>query len=317
MAGHPDYNRLLTMTIEKIIPRVEDQIFGSKPFLFALTNFGNVETLDGGTTIEQPLMYAELRNQGSYSGADTFLTEEDEGHTRAVFEWKQYYAMLVLKNIDLAKNSGPSAVLRIVDQELRRAELSISEELDRIFLSDGTGNGGKDFTGIKKIVSDTIPYGGIDPTVGGNEWWRSKVTTSFGDLEDFTAYRNLYLDTSEGNDFITNFFTTQDIYAKTDELFEDRQRFEDPTMADQGFITISYHGVPITFDRNIDEGTLYGLNMKYLHLYKLGNTWFRQSDWKEPINQDIRMKKILLYGELACSNRKRQGVTTGITIPAA
>lgn len=29
------------------------------------------------------------------------------------------------------------------------------------------------------------------------------------------------------------------------------------------------------------------------------------------------MKKILLYGELACSNRKRQGVTTGITIPAA
>jgi len=166
------------MTIEKIIPRVEDQIFGSKPFLFALTNFGNVETLDGGTTIEQPLMYAELRNQGSYSGADTFLTEEDEGHTRAVFEWKQYYAMLVLKNIDLAKNSGPSAVLRIVDQELRRAELSISEELDRIFLSDGTGNGGKDFTGIKKIVSDTIPYGGIDPTVGGNEWWQSKVTTS-------------------------------------------------------------------------------------------------------------------------------------------
>lgn len=314
MAGHPDYNRLLTMTIEKVLPNVEDQIFGSKPFLFAITNFGNVVTLDGGTTIEQPLMYAELRNQGSYSGADTFMTEEDEGHTRAVYDWKQYYAMLVLKNIDLAKNSGTSAVMRIVDQELKRAELSISEELDRIFLADGTGNGGKDFTGIDKVVSATLSYGGIDPTLGGNDWWQSVITASFGAMTDFTALRDLYLDTSEGNDFITNFFTTQDIYSKIDTLFEDRQRFHDPTMANQGFATINFHEVPITFDRNIATGKLYGLNLKYLYLYKLGNTWFRTSDWKEPINQDIRMKKILLYGELACSNRKRQGLTSGITV---
>lgn len=316
MAGHPDYNRLLTMTLEKVIPTVEDNIFGSKPFLFAVTNFGNVETLDGGTTIEQPLMYAELRNQGSYSGADTFSTEEDEGHTRAVYNWKQYYAMLVLQGIDLAKNSGTSAVLRIVDQELKRAELSISESLDEVFLGDGTGNGGKDFTGLKAIVSDTTSYGGIDPTVSGNDWWQSQITGSFGDITDFTALRDLYLNTSEGNDFITNFFTTQAIYGEIDQLFEDRQRFMNPLMADQGFATINYHEVPIAFDRNIDTGFLYGLNLKYITLYKLGNTWFRMSDWKEPINQDVQMKKILLYGELACSNRRRQGLTTGITIPA-
>lgn len=315
MAGHPDFDRLLTTTIEKILPDVEDNIFTSKPLLFALTNFGSVETLDGGTQIEQPLMYAELRNQGSYSGADTFRTEEDEGHTMAVYDWKQYYAMLRLKNIDLAKNSGASAVLRIVDNELKRAELSISESLDEIFCGDGTGNGGKDFTGLKKLVSATTSYGGIDPTAGGNDWWQSDVTPSVGNLSTFDSVREMYLTTSEGNDFITNIFTTQDLYAQMDKLFEDRQRFGDPSMANQGFETIMFHSAPIAFDRNIDSGYIYGLNLKYITLYKLGNNWFRMSDWQEPINQDIRLKKILLYGELACSNRKRQGLLTGVTVP--
>lgn len=317
MAGNPNFNRLVSTTLEKYIPRAEDNIFGSKPVLFAITNFGNVETLDGGTEIVQPLLYAELRNQGSYSGADTFLTDEDEGTTAASFDWGQYYGMIRLKNIDLAKNSGAPAVLRIVGQEVQRAELSIAESLDEMFVSDGTGNGGKDWNGLKNIVSATTSIGGIDPTTAGNDFWQSSVTASVGAQPDFSDLRAKYLAVSEGNDFPTNIFTTETLYAWYDGLFESNQRFMDPTMANQGFETIMFHSAPIAFDRNIDSGYVYLLNLKYIYLYKLGDNWFKMSDWEEPINQDVVFKKVKLYGQLTVSNRKRQGLLTGVTAAAA
>ncbi len=314
MAGNPNFDRLLSTTVEKYIPRLEDNIFTSKPLLFAITTFGNVETLDGGTKIIQPLLYAELGNQGSYSGGDTFLTNEDEGTTAAEYDWRQYYAVIRLKNIDLAKNSGSSAVLRILENEMKRAELSIAESMDLMFTQDGLGNGGKDFLGIQALVSATKTVGGIDPTVAGNDWWQSNVTAAAGAQTTFDGLRTTYLAVSEGNDFPTNIFTTEVLYGRYDANFTSNQRFMDPTMANQGFETIMFHGAPISFDRNIDSGEVYLLNLKYITLYKLGGVWFKGSDWMEPYNQDVRIKKILSYGQLAISNRKRQGLLTGATV---
>ena len=123
--------------------------------------------------------------------------------------------------------------------------------------------------------------------------------------------RQTYLAVSEGNDFPTNIFTTETMYAVIDKMFESNQRFTDPTMANQGFETIMFHNAPISFDRNCQSGRIYFLNLKYLTLYKLGNNWFKTSEWVEPVNQDIMLKKIILYGELTISNRKRQGLMTG------
>jgi len=314
MAGNANFDRLVTSTLQKYIPTLEDNIFTSKPLLFAINTFGNVETLDGGTSIVQPLLYAELGNQGSYSGSDTFLTAEDEGISAAEYNWRQYYATIKLKNIDIAKNSGAPAVLRIVESEIQRAEMSIAENLDIIFFKDGTGNSSKDFLGLDALVASDFTVGGIDPTGAGNAWWQSSVTASVGAVTDFTEIRNKYLAVSEGNDFPTNIFTTEALYAGIDSFYVARQRFMDPTMANQGFETIMFHGAPISFDRNCQSGRVYFLNMKYITLYKLGDTWFKMSDWMEPANQDVRIKKILLYGQLTISNRKRQGLLEGVTI---
>ncbi len=314
IAGNPNFDRLIATTLDKYIPTLEDNIFTSKPLLFAIQSFGNVETLDGGLNINQPLMYAELGNQGSYAGADPFLTDEDEGTTAASFDWRQYYATIKLKNIDIAKNSGAPAVLRIVEAEVDRAQLSIAESLDQLFFLDGTGNSNKDFLGLDAFCSTTTVVGGIDPQAAGNDWWQADVATSVGDITDFTEIRQRYLATSEGNDFPTNIFTTEVLYAHIDSFFESNQRFMDPTMANQGFETIMFHGAPISFDRNCQADRVYLLNLKYITLYKLGDVWFKMSDWMEPANQDVRIKKILLYGQLAISNRKRQGLMTGVTI---
>lgn len=317
MAGNPNFNRLTSVTLQKIIPKMEDNIFTSTPWLYALTNFGEVVTLPGGTHIQQPLMYAGTANHGSYAGADPFLMDEDEGTTAATFEWKQYGGTVRLKNIEIAKNSGPQAILRIVENEVKRLELSISEALDEMFIvSNGQGNGGKDWNGLANLVSDTVSLGGIDPVAAGNDWWKSHVVAVNADLTTFAPIRSAYLTVSEGNDFISTILTTQALYAQIDVLFEQRQRFMDPAMANQGFETIKFHNAPIFFDRNVPAGYVYGLNLKYFTLYKLGPNWFKFSDWMEPINQDLVVKKVKLYGQLAISNRKRQFLLTGVTVAA-
>jgi hypothetical protein len=88
----------------------------------------------------------------------------------------------------------------------------------------------------------------------------------------------------------------------------------DPTMANQGFEALLFHNTPVSFDRNIATGEMYFLNFKYITLYKLGSNWFSMSEWLEPTNQDIRIKKILCYGQLAISNRKRQGLVQDLTL---
>jgi hypothetical protein len=85
-------------------------------------------------------------------------------------------------------------------------------------------------------------------------------------------------------------------------------------MANQGFETLMFHSTPLFYDRNCPSGFFYWLNLKYFTLFKLGGNWFRMSDWLEPANQDIRIKKIVSYGELAISNRQRQAVLTGVTV---
>jgi hypothetical protein len=197
-----------------------------------------------------------------------------------------------------------------------RAEMSVSESLNEIFLGDGSGNGGKDFNGIGNLIGqNATAVGGIDPSAAGNEWWNSDITTGSTAIS-FDAMRPTYLTTSEGADFVTNIFTTQLLYGEYDSLFVDRQRFMDPDMADQGFEALLFHNTPVSFDRNIATGDMYFINFKYITLYKLGSTWFKMSDWVEPTNQDIRIKKILLYGQLAISNRKRQGKIEDLTAAA-
>lgn len=313
MAGNASYDRLITATMEKYLPTLEDNVFTSKPLSYMLTTFGNVKTLDGGTQINVRLMYAGTGNQGSYSNSDTFLTDEDEGTTVAVYNWKQYYATLRLSEIDIAKNAGSSAVGNIVSEELQRVEMSVAESFDEMFFGDGTGNGSKDFNGLQNLVATSDTIGGI--AQASNSWWGSNVTTSAGALT-FALLRTPYLTVSEGNDFPTNGMTDQTIYGNIDSLFTSQQRFVDPDMANQGFEVLMFHGTPVSFDRNCPSGYFYWLNLKYFTLHKLGNNWFRMSDWLEPANQDIRIKKIVSYGELTISNRKRQAVLQGVTAPS-
>ncbi len=113
--------------------------------------------------------------------------------------------------------------------------------------------------------------------------------------------------------------TVQAVYEKYEALLQPQIRYTDTKMADAGFQNLLFKGAPIAWDRFADFGftdaavataktPIWFLNMKYLALRKLANTWFRSGDLLQPTNQDAFYKSVLSYGNMTVSQPRRLGV---------
>lgn len=316
--GNTSFDTLLSTTIDNYIPTLTDVIFGSRPLLWVMENEGVFQNKEGGLNCNVPLMYAENVNHGSYAGKDIFSTDDDDNITTAQYPWRQYYGLVLIEGIEEAKNSGgKTQILDLLETRLKGLEMTIAENFDEMFWGDGSGNGGKDFIGLKAIVSASDPswgdLGGIDSAT--NAFWQSDVNSTSETLATYglAGMANSFNNASEGNDHPNYIFTTQIAFEAYEALLTDNARYLDPAVADAGFQNLLFKGVPITFDKYVTTGYMYFLNTKYLAFYKLANTWFKPSEWVTPANQDVRYKYLKCYGQLTTNNRNRHALKTGIS----
>jgi hypothetical protein len=308
---------LLATTVEKYAKTMEEQIFNSKVLLWALKAAGRIQNEDGGTSITQPLIYAANPNTGSYADYDVFSTAAMTGISAANFPWKQYYGLLHISGIEMAQNSGVSAILNLLEARIKQLELSMADQINQQLFNDGNGNSQKDFYGIAAIVSATDPtwgdLGNIDRTA--NAYWRANTqTASTADTLTVADMINVYNDASKGNDHPGIVITTQTAFETYEGLLTDNIRYEDTKMGDAGFQNLMFKGAPVTFDEDAAVATstegdapVWFLNLQYITLKTLAGVWFKPSDMSQPINQDAFYKHILCYGNLVVSNCARQG----------
>jgi hypothetical protein len=309
--ANPDFNTLTSTTIKHYTKVLEEQIFTSKPLLWILRNAGAFKSV-GGTQFVTPLLVDESSNTGSYADLDVFTIVEDEPISSAEYPFRQYAGNLIIKGIDEAKNSGPEAMLSLVESKLQALQWSMAEDINTMLFGDGTGNGNKDFYGLEAVVDDGNTFGGINRATAGNAYWRSLVEDASGAALDLPTMRHVFNTVSEGSDTVTNIVTSQVQFEMYEHLLQDDRRYVDAEVGDGGFLTLSFKGVPIVFDRACPADRMYFLNTKYLHFPTVDGKWFEQSDWITPVNQDAKVKRILCYGNLVTSASRRQGVIDGL-----
>ena len=300
---------LIATTLQHYRRKLEDVVFGSKPLLWIIKNQG-IET-QHGRSIVQPLLYGELSAKGSYDDDDTFVAPAREGLTAAEFGWRHYYASIFFTGPELAQNSGKEAILSLVKARTMQAEMSVSSDLNAQLFADGSGNGGKDFEGLAKIVAAGNTYAGIDRSDAANTFWRGHVDST-AEAVGLGPMRSVYNTVSEGNDQPTNIITSQAGFEAYEALLTDNIRYEDTKMGDAGFQNLMFKAAPMVFDRDNTTG-MYFLNMNHLKFVNLNGRWFDWSDWLVPVNQDAKYKNLFLSGNLTCTNASRQGVHTGFT----
>jgi hypothetical protein len=317
-----DWDQLTSITREKVLPKIEDQIGKDHPLLGRL--WSSIKLWNGGTLLEIPVKYRHNAQGGSYSGLDVLSTGQEQTRTRAKFSVKQIYQPIVLSNIDLAKNGGEK-IADLMDTEMEEARESLTDKFCSQLFSDGTGNGSKDLTGLKAAVGNdgtaAANYGDI--VLGTYTWFKGNYTASVGSLM-LSDLATMYDSCKSGQDSPSIIVTTEIIWSAYEALLQPQVRFQSEASGynsgDGGMKALSFRGVPVIADEYCGSTDMYFINEKYLKLYYMKHPkfptdakGFAVTPLRDPVNQDGQVGFIFWYGQLVNSNPRRSGRLTGVT----
>lgn len=343
--SNPAFSTLVATTLQNYMPRLADNITNKQALWYQLKERGFVTKAKGGTSIVEPLMVGRNNTVKSYSGYDIIDTSPQQGLSAAEYLWKQIAGSLSISGEEKFKNSGKSAVISLLDSRVRQLELSMMMEINRQLQADGLGNSGKDLTGLALQVEEGTAWssvGGIDSNAF--PYWRNQwddFTTNFGGALDFVttdaaaslsykrlirAMTRLYTSCMRNNVRPTLILTDQMVYeayglsltisGTTNFRIQINQK-----LADAGFMNLLFMETPVVIDDDMPNASLVAgadnhemlfLNADFLRFVIGEGKDFVNTPMMRPDNQDAETSQVLVYGNLTCSNRQRQGRLTNI-----
>lgn len=316
---------LLTTTVANYQKTLQEQIFDEYPLLSWLNGKLGVamrgatvkEVVQGGESIVVPLLYEQNSTVNSYSGYEQLDTMPQEGLTHARYAWKQYAGSVSISGHEERANRGEAKMISLLQAKMTQLEMSLRDRLNRDAYADGTGNGGKNLTGLAALISGTTTVGGLNPST--YTWWKPYTKTSPGSFasngraEMMTAYNSI----SYGNAKPEVIFTDLATYQYYDTSLEEKQRFvytgTNKSVADAGFAHLAWNGTPIFFDRDCTAGAMYFLTSKAIKFMVMSGADFTPTPFIKPENQDARTCQILFEGNIVVTNRRKLGVISGFT----
>jgi hypothetical protein len=306
------FDTLYSTTWQLMREEVVDNIFNATPFWFWLSSRRRVRRETGGRWIGVQLMYGKNTTVATLGpGGVVDITPQDP-ITTARFNWKWLAGSVIRLYSEDHMNAGQQQIMNLLQAKLKNLELSMIDKLESMGFGDGTGNGGLDFDGLGNLVSTTagLNVGGIDSTQ--QTWWdnkRKSYVASNGIRKELTT---MYNNVSIGNDHPTLILTTQAVVEMYEDTLTNILRIMDNRFGDAGFEALAFKGAAMTWSPSCPAGNAYFLNERYMELVVESNSDFVMTDWKPIPNQLDRVAQVVLMANLVVSNRRMQGVLTGI-----
>lgn len=322
MAGNANFNNVLSVTLENRAGTLADNVTKNNAILYFLDKRGNKKPVDGGSKIVEELEYGES-DKVWYSGYDTITFNNPQVFTAAEYAWKLLAAPVGVSGEELLQNSGKERVLDLFEAKIKNAEKTLRNEMSKGIYSDGTGNSGKQLTGLKALVADdptSGTVGGINRATTGNEFWRNhaKVITSAGSALSTSTIRGAmneaYLACSRGMDRPDLIVADDYLYSMYEASLTAQQRFTDAKLAEAGFENLKFKGADVIYDGGkggyCPDKHMYFLNTEYLKLRPHKDRDFRLIGDRNrvAVNQDAIYAIIGWAGNLTMSNAELQGV---------
>lgn len=299
------YDQISAITEKKFIPKAVDNIFKSIPLMQRLQK--KMKKLDGGTSVIQPLNYAQQSAVGWYSGADTLSNVDNDVISGAEFNWAQIYASIPITRRDELKNSGDAAKLNFVKSKVQIAEKSIRDTVAAGLYNAGTDS--KAIVGARTFISTSATYGGISQST--YSWWQSNVDSSTTTLS-LSALQTQWSNASINGESPSVVVSTSANYDRLYALLQPQQRFMDSETAEAGFTSLMFNGAPFIMDSKVPTSHILMFNEDYLELYVHKDENFRFEPFMSPINQNIKVAHIFAALVLASSNNRMHAGLTAI-----
>lgn len=327
--SNPNFDQLVSTTLKNYRKIMADNISLQIALLAQLHKLGFVREEAGGTSIVEPLMIAENTTVSSYSGYDIIDTTPQTGMSAAEFNWKQVAGSVSISGFQEFVNSGDKTkIIGLLEKKILQLEISMRQKINDMLMKDGTGNGGKDITGLSLLVEDGAAWstvGGIDSNA--NTYWRNQHIDLGGSwaangLDNLRTLINNCSRPSLGES-VGLIISTQSVYEAYEKSAVVNLQVTDVSMADLGFKHLVYKGIPWVWDTQVPlaldgvAGThaLWVLMSQYLNFVIGKGRNYITTPFQKPDNQEAKVSQTILYGQLTTNNRARQGLLDGITLP--
>lgn len=157
---------IIATTIQNRSGELADNVTNNNALLRQLKKKGNVRPFGGGNVILEEIMYTEAASitTNSYSGYETINVGQNSPISAAQFSITQYAGSVTMSGLEMLQNSSKEAIIDLMEGRMKVAEAQLANRIDYDLYQDGTGNGGKNLTGLGAAVPDTPTtgtYGGI------------------------------------------------------------------------------------------------------------------------------------------------------------
>ena len=302
----PGYvDEILATTMSLYHPTLVDNIYIAIPTLSFLKKKGK-KTSKGvsGVSIIIPVKFRKNTTAKMYSDDDVLDITRQQNYTTAQYLWKQLAVTVVVTGLEATMNSGDQAIIDLVSERLKDAELSGAEKLSTQLFNASAGS--KDLIPLGTLVDATSSVGDINSS--SYSWWQAQAVTSGSfaaqGISDWRNGYNLCCQYSE-TDIPTFAVTTQTVHQYYEGVLQPQERFMSTDKADAGFMKLQFKGIPIVWDPSATSGTLWFLNDNHIELRVASGKDFAAGKWIEPDNADTRVCKMLWYGALLCNERRK------------
>jgi|TARA_Y100000401_G_C8324477_1_gene227313 hypothetical protein len=315
MAASPNstYTEIVTTTLAGYSKTMADNVTNNNALLRHIDSNGNKSPATG-RTIVQELEYATNSTTKWYSGYEVLDTSTSNVFTAAEFNYKQLAGNVVISGLEQVENSGPEQIFNLLKSRIRNLEKSLKNTMATALYADGTGTDSKELGGLQLIVPGTVgnTVGGINSTT--YSFWQNQVydfstegvTASATTIQ--TAMNTLWLACIRGADRPDVIVGDTNYFGFYWSSLQSNQRFTSDESASAGFMNLMFMDAPVYYDDQCPSNKMYMLNTDYLFLRYAEGREFIPLGEKASVNQDALVMPVAWAGNMAVSNRARQGV---------
>ncbi len=252
----------------------------------------------------------------------------------AQYSIAQYAAAISMSGLEMLQNSGKEQIISLMEGRIKIANAQLRNRIDYDLYQDGSGNGGKNLTGLAAAVPDvptTGTYGGIPRNT--QPFWQSQKFSGVTNGGAAVSAANiipymtsLALSLVRGSDKTDLFIGDATYYGYYSNALQAIQRITGEMDAASGFANLAFNGGGMRAKVVMGSGVNYAVNTAgtvggatAAHMWALNTNYLfwrphRDRNFvpiggeRQSVNQDAIAKLIGVAGNLACSNASLQGV---------
>ena len=320
---------IIATTIQSRSGKLADNVTLNNAVLDRLRKRGNVRPFSGGNVILEEIMYNDTNtnNTNSYSGYETLNIAPNSPISAAQFPIAQYASAVTISGLEMLQNSSKEAIIDLLEGRVQVAEGQLLNRIQTDIYGDGTGNGGKNLTGLAAAVADspaTGVYGGINRATWS--FWRNQAfsgvtnggaAVSAANIQSYMT--QLAIKLVRGQDKADLIVADNNYYSLYVNSLQAIQRVTSAEEGAAGFASLKFYGGGTSADVVLGGGIgsqatanhMWFLNTNYIYFRPHTDRNFAPiGGERQSVNQDAVVKLIGWAGNLTSSGPQFSGVLT-------